>query len=63
METSRKVWGGVTSLCERPRASDRIELKGGEEGEQTRTRGFRHLNSTGVICTGLAFLGLLAPPA
>lgn len=26
-------------------------------------RGFRHLNSTSMIGTGLAFLGLLAPPA
>lgn len=26
-------------------------------------RGFRHLNSTSMMGTGLAFLGLLAPPA
>lgn len=31
IETSRQVWGGVTSLRELPRASDRIKLK--EEGE------------------------------
>lgn len=29
----------------------------------TRMRGFRHLNSTSMIGMGLAFPGLLAPPA
>lgn len=31
VETSGQVWGGVTSLREPPRASDRIKLQGGGE--------------------------------